>query len=280
MVPRSKASSSVLPYEVFLIIVEYLITGIEARQHGEIAWAYDRHYFPCKLVVDDLGLEDPFTKTIKQRYRDLRLPSQINQKSRQVVYQIFRPVPVRRSVRFWDGALGPILPVGALILPEVDVFVPYHAAPRAEYSHRESFFHQTIQPTILDLIQIIYLSEICSLSSHNHEALEALLALPNLKTITADVGLDMTGPDEMELFHDGRRPLALDCHFFTDLYYWRMLYGVIGVLCQHQKYIMEIFPSEDGTMIQYINPNCPCCPRPPTSERRKLAPEGGPELGY
>ncbi|KAF4812435.1 hypothetical protein CGCTS75_v014023 [Colletotrichum tropicale] len=297
MVPQSKSSPSVLPYEVFLTTVEYLIAGIEAEQYGEIAWTYYRHDLPCKLVVGDLHRGGAFAEAMKQRHRDLRLPSQINQKSRKMVYQTFRPVPMcRRLVS--SGALGQIMPVSALILPEVDAFVPHHAVVRPDSYFRGGCFYPAYHPPIpkshatLDLIQSTYISSICSLRADKYEANEALLALPNLRHIMALIGPVRKDLEEIETLHGGRRSLALDYQLFSDLQYWDTmpksrnlcsiwrrfqekgikLYGLIE-LSKHspKKCIMEIFPSEDGTMVQYVSPNCSCCPRTPTSERRKLA---------
>ncbi|KAI8271486.1 hypothetical protein K4K56_003268 [Colletotrichum sp. SAR 10_98] len=234
---------------------------------------------------------------MRQRHRDLRLPLQINQKSRKMVYQTFRPLPMCHRA-LWSGAFGQILPASALIVPEVDPFAPPHAVLRPESSFDGGYFYPEIHPpfpkshAILDLVQIIYLSAICTLSSDNYEALEALLALPNLRYIMALIGPGRTDLEETEILHGGRRPVALDCHLFSNLQYWHTmpkdrslcsiwsrfqekgirLYGMIGFWGVYpKKCIMEIFPSEDGTMVQYVNPNCSCRPKTPTSERRTLA---------
>ncbi|KAH0423371.1 hypothetical protein CcaCcLH18_12227 [Colletotrichum camelliae] len=303
MVTKSGSPLSTLPYELFLNIVEALIASIEEVQAGEIASAHYRHDVPCKLAVSDEDAEDPFARAMKKRYRDLRLPLQINQQSRKMVYRTFRPIPMFFHEYDYEAALDPILPVSALVLPEVDAFIPYHSEIRPEFAHREAYFHQTIHlpsPTsyaILDLIQIIYLPAICHLSSRKPEALEALLALPSLKYIMANIGLVRIYHGEVETFHGGRRLLSLDYRFFPHLYYWDMdrnfhsiwsrfqkkgikLYGIRGLERRPRKCLMEIFPSEDGALIQYVNPNCPCCPRLPMSERRKLAAELRAEMNY
>ncbi|KAI8297647.1 hypothetical protein K4K59_003288 [Colletotrichum sp. SAR11_240] len=208
-----------------------------------------------------------------------------------MVYQTFRPVPMCR--RLGSAPFGQILllPVCALMLPEIDAFISYFAGDQPDAYLRTGNFHLTIHPVMLDLIQIIYLPAIHSL---NDMALETLLALPNLKTIMTHIG-----QKETNISHGGRRPLTLDYNLSSDLGYWHMkytgrnfdsiwsrfqekgikLYGMIGFWERDpSKCIMEIFPSEDGTMIQYVNPNCSCCPRPLTSERRKLRSEMMEEL--
>ncbi|KAF4890337.1 hypothetical protein CGCF415_v013748 [Colletotrichum fructicola] len=304
MASQSKSSSSsVLPYEVLLIIVEYLIAGVEARQNGEIAWIYFRHDVPCKLAVSDHDRQGrPFAEAMKNRYSDLRLPSQINQKSRKMVNQTFRPVPMFHRDNFSDDTQGPILPVSALILPEVDAFIPYHAGRQPEYTYREDYFNQTMHlpspksHAILDLIQIIHISSITSLNSYNKEALDALLALPNLRNITVDIGIFRADLEDIETFHGGLQPLLSYDELFPYLRFWDLernlysiwsqlenkgikLYGTIELEGRPKQCVVEIFPSADGDRVHYVNANCPCCPGVPMSERRKMPFELRAELG-
>ncbi|KAL0780857.1 hypothetical protein CaCOL14_002192 [Colletotrichum acutatum] len=240
--PQMKAS---VPYEVFLHVVEQLIDMAKSNDVKVWSLAYN-HSLATKLVLNDVNiLEDKPQSTTYKRHQKLRLVSQINQQSRRMTEKTFTRLPF--MVATPDGLKGreaeQFIYNQAVILPSASGYA------------------------LLSRVEKIFLLRVRYLITANEESLSTLIRLPNLKSITFNVGrftgkLRNTMKPGLHEVEPKKFPrLAQFCTQESEAL--RTLWAdhleargvkLFGVIDNDQLPIIELHPSRDKIMIAYIQP--------------------------
>ncbi|KAI8268782.1 hypothetical protein K4K58_004104 [Colletotrichum sp. SAR11_239] len=259
-----------VPYEIFLGIIDMLISEAAARATPykfSLTYMYESstkiaiNPFPPPLSPNaSIGPEE----ITRERFYDIRLASQINRKTRGLVHKTFRRIP-----------MDPYPFINAWILPEIDDFIPLNLRD-IEYDYLDQGYDQAIfLPTpsghiALETIQRINLPAWEYFKPSNAIRVATLLALPNLKQISVEIG----GIDPQQGFGNvlhGIRPL--DEKRFYSLAKWmrdvpqlRRLWAPFkkkGVKLYAETsftgiMLMELYPAKKKMNARYLRPNCDC----------------------
>ncbi|KXH40383.1 hypothetical protein CSIM01_10131 [Colletotrichum simmondsii] len=264
--PQMKAG---VPYEVFLHVVEQLIDMAKSNDTKIWSLAYN-HSLAAKLVLNDVNiLEDKPQSVTYKRHQKLRLVSQINQQSRRMTEKTFTRLPF--MVATPDGLSRHFCPVKAYV-PVTDEFIPFFTSLEEGREAEQFIYNQAVLlPSasgyaLLSRIEKIFLLRVRYLITANEESLSTLIRLPNLKSITVNVGrfgkLSNTMTPGLHEVDPKKFPrLAQFCT--QDSEALRALWAdhleargvkLFGVIDNDQGPIMELHPSRDKIMITYIQP--------------------------
>ncbi|KAI8239913.1 hypothetical protein K4K57_006294 [Colletotrichum sp. SAR 10_99] len=250
---RGKAGPASLPYDVFLNIVDILITEAEACTLVKIWTLYYDFASPTKLA---------------DRFDHIRLPSQINQAMRAMVHRKFIRVPSHNRQ----------MPVDVWIRPENDVFIPCFAAdPDSFPIDEEEYFRQAMMlPTppaaaLIQSIQRVATPSSCFWSDDNASSVAALSTLPNLKDVIMDVR-SFQPPCRGRDLKEG--PMPIDYEMFPALAIWNVTHGagfnavfrplkkkgvrVYGFRGEVENLLIEIVGTKDGVATKLLPSSC--CP--------------------
>lgn len=258
------------PYEIFLHVIDALIAEAEEAPGKKIWFINHNHNVSTKLVIydDDIGpKQDSF---LRERFRTIRLPSQINQKSRALVHQKFVRLPMQGN---YDKGLSP---VKGWVLPGVDYFIPYFARfTESLLVFERNFYQAVLLPTpagcaLLERVERIFLPGADYLVEYNATGIAIFSKMPNLRYILVKIG---PVTDKIhEPMHPGIWPI--DEERFPGLAHWaahsayfnkmwrsfqRRGVRLYAVLCTHMDPVMELVSTRKGIRMRYFKPNCTCC---------------------
>ncbi|KAK2728454.1 hypothetical protein CKAH01_10926 [Colletotrichum kahawae] len=266
---RGKAGPASLPYDVFLNIVDVLITEAEQCTLVKEWTLYYDFTSPTKLAVWD-ALPNPYEPpNLQDRFDHIRLPLQINRATRAMVHRKFIRAPFRNRQ----------MPVDAWIRPENDAFVPCFADNLAHYpiDEEEHFRQAMMLPTpqaaaLIQSIQRIVTPSSCFWAEYNASSVAALSTLPNLKEVAMDVrrfyppgrGRDLPGG-----------LISIDYEMFPDLAIWNVTHGaafnslfrplkkkgirVYGYSGNAERLLIEIVGTKHGVAMKLLPSECSCC---------------------
>ncbi|KAJ0310896.1 hypothetical protein COL5a_008909 [Colletotrichum fioriniae] len=266
--PQMKTS---VPYEVFLHVVEQLI-GTAKDPYDVKVWslAYN-HSLATKLVLNDVNiLEAKPQTTTHKRHQKLCLVSQINQQSRRMTEKTFTRLPL--MVASPDGLTRLLCPVKAYV-PLTDEFVPFFTSLQEGREAEQFIYDQAVLlPSssgyaLLSRVEKIFLLRLRYLITANEESLSTLVRLPNLKSITFNVGRftsKLRSSMKPGLHEVDPKKFPRLAQFCTqDSEALRILWAdhleargvkLFGVIDNDQLPIIELHPSRDKIMITYILP--------------------------
>ncbi|OHF04513.1 hypothetical protein CORC01_00365 [Colletotrichum orchidophilum] len=270
-----------LPREVFLNIIDAILDEALADNRS-VLWLLDYHHTaPTKVVLrvrsHQIGSE-PVEMSECERFQSIRLPLQIDQKTRSMVHRHFRRIPVKEDSDY----ISPLSTVDAWVRPEVDLFTPDHRDTDGTRSLREIHCAMAIQlPTplgydLLSCVQHIFLPTLRFFQVNNKVAVAALSTLPNLKTVSIIAGysVPMYEDPDLEAIHPGW--MKIEGHRYPDMKIWeerhgrafRKLWGpfkrreieLFAFRDDIKPAVMEMKTTKQGIRVKHLFPNCSCCP--------------------
>ncbi|KAK1981539.1 hypothetical protein LZ30DRAFT_81385 [Colletotrichum cereale] len=273
--PRvAKKSSSPIPYEITLHIIEALIDMADDASASLTWWLTYDHLTSTKLAVAEVQKDCSCKSPLKDRFALIRLPSQVNRQCRTLAHRRFPRLVMVDNVR---GLEKQLYPVFAWVQPERDYFVPFFGSYQLEYAAAERYYKQAVTlPTpagflMLLYVQHLWLPNLDFLSGLNRSGLRALFRLPCLQDVIVDTTDKVA---KRQVMHPGRFPIEEDT--FPWLFVWSRhsavfnrlwgqfnttnvrLYAVAGYM-KDSGIAIELLPTEAGTHMRYMHPNCTCC---------------------
>ncbi|KAH0423370.1 hypothetical protein CcaCcLH18_12226 [Colletotrichum camelliae] len=272
---RALRSKNGVPYEMFLNIIDILISEAEVcatPYKFSLTYMYES---PTKIAINPFPPPLSLNASIgpeeitKERFSDIRLASQINRKTRGLVHKTFRRIP-----------MDPYPLINAWILPGIDDFIPLNSRDTGPDNFDRGYDQAIFLPTpsghaTLELIQRINLPVWEYFKPLNAIRVATLLALPNLKQISVDIGaVDIGGVDPQQGFgdvHYGIRPLD-EKRFYSLANWMRDVPGIRRMWAPFKMkgvklyaettltgiMLMELYPAKKRMYARYLRPNCDC----------------------
>ncbi|KAF9873473.1 hypothetical protein CkaCkLH20_08932 [Colletotrichum karsti] len=264
------SKKTAIPYEVFLNIVEALISVIESDQTAHTFQIVSCYYGPTHLAVTPCwdsfmsssritSLDANDIKPMQSRYRETSLPAQINRWSRAKTFKTFRRLHMSLTHR------GP----DPLVLPEIDRFDPAYALiswPAHNLLEQPS----PSDYALLQHVVHIVLRKPLDLLRFDHKgSAKSISAFPALKRIT--VGSDFISI-HMAPIHPGISPidkspfeqLAFELALMSEKFphilqqFKKRDIKLFGALRSTGDVIVEVILLET-LHLQYMYPDCTCC---------------------
>ncbi|KAF9873476.1 hypothetical protein CkaCkLH20_08935 [Colletotrichum karsti] len=281
--PPGKAGPASLPYDVFLNIIDILITEAQVCKNAMMWQLFYNHDAATRLVVWEgpkcpaAPAQDPVQWS---RHFNTRLPAQINRMTRSMVHRKFVRVP--RTCHFADdGTSNDELPrIDAWVRPELDYFIPFFSDHDESRFEEELHFIQamllpTPQADVLtrSITQIVTPGR-CFWCETNAPGVAALSTLPNLKEAYMDIGR-FNPPEKLPKF-DGRL-VRIDPNIFLDLRIWSITHGaafrnlykplrkrgirLYGYANDVYNPVVEVVGTKRGIRVRYTHnrSGCNCC---------------------
>ncbi|OLN96154.1 hypothetical protein CCHL11_03196 [Colletotrichum chlorophyti] len=271
-----------IPFEIFLAITEKLIEDAEQVRNKITWWMTYSHDNPSRLCIfDEHADSESVDGWLKQRFLTVRLPSQINRKTRDLVHRKLRRLPMER--RRSSTNINSPCTVDAWVRPGLDYFIPYFARFCPDVLPYERQFHQAVLlPTpkgydFLQCVERIFLPAMDFLCAHNTTGFGALLKLPNLKHIIVNIGPAEAKIRQPGTMHPGTGPIEGDmfpalarwnAHRVAPLKIWEPFkekgVALYAVACGFRDPVVELLLDDQGVRVRYLQPNCTCCARTPS----------------
>ncbi|KAK1457305.1 hypothetical protein CCUS01_01773 [Colletotrichum cuscutae] len=278
---RGKLSPADLPREIFLSIIDAYLENALADNRS-VLWVIDYHHdAPTKLVLrirgHNVGSEMVEMSEL-HRFQSIRLPLQIDKKTRSMVHRHFRRMPVKKNHSYYS----PLSAVDAWVRPDVDLFTPDFNDTEGARPTREKRCSSAIQlPTslghdFLSGVQHVFLPTLRFFQKNNKVAVAAMSTLPSLQTVSIIAGYSVPMYDDPELLAIHPGWMKVEGHRYPDMKIWEERHGrafrklwlpfkrreieLFAFRDDIKPAVMEMKITKDGIRVKHLFPDCSCCP--------------------
>ncbi|KAI3529277.1 hypothetical protein CABS01_05028 [Colletotrichum abscissum] len=278
---RGKLSPADLPREIFLSIIDAYLENALADNRS-VLWVIDYHHdAPTKLVLrirgHNVGSEMVEMSEL-DRFQSIRLPLQIDKKTRSMVHRHFRRMPVKKNHSYYS----PLSAVDAWVRPDVDLFTPDFNDTEGARPIRETKCSSAIQlPTplghdFLSGVQHVFLPTLRFFQKNNKVAVAAMSTLPSLQTVSIIAGYSVPMYDDPELLAIHPGWMKVEGHRYPDMKIWEERHGrafrklwlpfkrreieLFAFRDDIKPAVMEMKITKDGIRVKHLFPDCFCCP--------------------